>query len=335
MKRPIGLIFSAVVLSLAALFLLLISSLMAFAGISAGHQPTVPATPHFVTYLMIAISGFYIALAIWAILTVIGILRLRSWARYSILIIGGGLAFISILAVFGLLLSRTMLPTLQTQQPAADPRITFIVFLVMGAINLLVAAVGIWWLIYFNRRAVRELFQNPVLASEHPGTAGSAVKSAPLAITLLACFFLFGAVCCIPLLFLPLPAFLLGFILPIPLARAFYLVCVIFISVIGYGLIKLREPARIAAIAFLILGICNAALTFLPWYQAQFRQYTANFISMIPTMPGQPTPSYFYSSTMIISSGMVGLIINLFLIWLLQRHRAAFRVPPPETMLEA
>jgi hypothetical protein len=40
---------------------------------------------------------FYAILATWAILTVIGILRLRPWARYSILIIGGGLAGIGTL----------------------------------------------------------------------------------------------------------------------------------------------------------------------------------------------------------------------------------------------
>jgi hypothetical protein len=70
------------------------------------------------TYLVLAISVFYAALAVWAILTVIGILRLRSWARYSVLIIGGGLAVIGVFAVFGTLVSRSMLPT---QQPAADP----------------------------------------------------------------------------------------------------------------------------------------------------------------------------------------------------------------------
>ncbi|MGH9596952.1 MAG: hypothetical protein ACRD3K_09160, partial [Edaphobacter sp.] len=83
MKRPIGLILSAIVLSLAALFLLLTAALTALTGIFVGHHQSTAATPHFVIYLMLATGVFYIALAVWAILTVVGILRLRSWARYS------------------------------------------------------------------------------------------------------------------------------------------------------------------------------------------------------------------------------------------------------------
>src|SRR5271155_4602312 len=116
MKRPVGLILSAIVLSLAALFLLLLTAVMAFAGIFARHQPSIALMPHLLMYVMLACSVFYAALAVWAILTVIGILRLRSWARYSILTVGGGLAVIGVFAVFGILVSRSMLPT---QQPAA------------------------------------------------------------------------------------------------------------------------------------------------------------------------------------------------------------------------
>ncbi|MEO6804767.1 MAG: hypothetical protein ABI286_04980 [Edaphobacter sp.] len=50
------------------------------AGIFVGRQPSTAATPHFAIYLMLTVGIFYTALAVWAILTVIGILRLRSWA---------------------------------------------------------------------------------------------------------------------------------------------------------------------------------------------------------------------------------------------------------------
>src|SRR5271156_2340944 len=132
MKRPIGLILSAIVLSLAALFLLLLTALTAFASIFAQHQPSIAATPHFALYLMLAVSAFYAVLATWAIFTVIGILRLRSWGRYSILIIGGGLAFIGVLAAaFSLVFSRTMLPALQAQQLMTNPHLMSIVFMVV------------------------------------------------------------------------------------------------------------------------------------------------------------------------------------------------------------
>jgi hypothetical protein len=157
MKRPVGLILSASVLSLAAIFQLLMTALMAFASVFATHQPGTAAMPHFVTYFMLAISVLYAALAVWAILTVIGILRLRPWARYSILIIGGGLAVMGVLGTLGTLVSRA---TVKAQQPTADPRVLAIVLMVMVAMGLLIAAVGTWWLIYFNLRSIRDLFRS-------------------------------------------------------------------------------------------------------------------------------------------------------------------------------
>src|ERR1700758_3767422 len=101
MRRPIGLILSAIALRVAALFLLLMTVVTAFAGSFAERQSPIAASPHLIIYLGLAFSLFYAALAVWAILTVIGILRLRSWARYSILIIGGGLAVIGVLGALG------------------------------------------------------------------------------------------------------------------------------------------------------------------------------------------------------------------------------------------
>jgi hypothetical protein len=68
---------------LAALFLLLSTALTAFAGIFVEHQPSIAAAPHFIRYFVLTISAFYAILAVWPILTVIGILRLCSWGRYS------------------------------------------------------------------------------------------------------------------------------------------------------------------------------------------------------------------------------------------------------------
>src|ERR1700744_560246 len=116
MKRPIGLILSAIVLGLIALVLLLIAALMAFSGILAAHQPAFAASRHFMLYLMLAIGAFYAVLTVWAILTVIGILRLRQWSRYSILIIGGGLAAFNLFTAVFTLLSRTLLTGIAPQQ---------------------------------------------------------------------------------------------------------------------------------------------------------------------------------------------------------------------------
>jgi hypothetical protein len=337
MKRPIGLILSAIVLSLAALFLLLMTALMAFAGIFAKHQPSIAAATHFVTYFMLAFSGFYAALAVWAILTVIGILRLRSWARYSILIIGGGLAVFNVFGIIGALIGRTMLPTLQAQQPTADPHIMSAVFLVMAAINLLFAAVGIWWLIYFNLRSTREIFSNPATLILSSANVSGSFSRTPTAIKIIGGFLLFSAICCLFCAFLPFPAFFLGFILPPAQTHILYLCFAALTGWMGYGLLRLKESARLMTIAFQFLGCANIALASLPWYQARFRLYMTQIASYIPTVPGQPQIVFRYTTSLVIFALIWGLIIYGIVIWLLHRHRTAFRAPAPpaESMLEA
>lgn len=336
MKRPIGLILSAIVLSLIALFLLLITALMVFSGRFAAHQPAFSASPHFILYLMLAIGGFYAVLTVWAILTVIGILRLRQWGRYSILIIGGGLAALNLFIAVFTILGRTAFSGLTPQQPAINPHITFVVTAFMVGINLLFAAVGIWWLTYFNLRSTRELFSNSDLLLQ-PSAFKGRFSRTPTAIKIIACFQLFSALCALLAAFLPFPAFLLGFILSPTASHIMYLCFAVLTTWTGYGLSRLREPARLLTIALLILGCCNIFLASLPWYQAQFRLYTAQLMSSIPTIPGQPETVFNYSRTFIIASCIPFIILYGFVLWLLHRHRAAFKslVPPPPPMLEA
>jgi hypothetical protein len=348
MKRPIGLILSAIVLSLIALFLLLTAALMAFSGTFAAHQPAFAASSHFILYLMLAIGAFYAVLTVWSILTVIGILRLRQWGRYSILIIGGGLAAINLITVIFTILSRTVLSGLTPQQPAVNPHIASVVTAFMVVLYLLFAAIGIWWLIYFNLRSTRDLFQMPTLVTADPygqplPTASLPAKSydgffssperAPAAIKILGWLFFVFAVCCLPMTLLPFPAFILGFIVPVKASHFLYFAILIICACIGYGLLKLRNSARLALIAFALFGIFNMAVALLPWAQNHLREYTAQimaqFTAMLPTIPGQTNATYTNPMEMVVFNSMVGIAINLYVLWLAYRHRTAFTTPLP------
>jgi hypothetical protein len=333
MKRPVGLILSAVVLSLAALFLLLMTALMVFAGVFARNQPSISAAPHFVTYLMLALSVFYAALSVWAILTVIGILRLRSWGRYSILIIGGGLSALGLLAALFTLVGRTMSAT-QPAQPI-DPHIMSVLFLFLTLFYLFLAAIGIWWLVYFNLRSIRDLFANPSQLSQ--SATERLFSRTPTAIKIIGGFLLFGSLCCLMCIFLPFPGFFFGFILPPADARIIYVCFAIISALAGYGLLRLKESARLLTIGFLIIGTCNLAFVALPSYQARFSQYAAQLTSYLPTMPGQPQVIPTYNSAFYLVCAIVGIVFYGLIFWLLHRHRAAFKTPepPPQAMLEA
>lgn len=232
-------------------------------------------------------------------------------------------------------------------------------------------ALGIWWLIYFTRRPIRDLFRTPApdliyppslpsfIAETHspvgiaspaattsysqpvipllPARASNGVFSspehAPAAIKILGWIFLVFAVCCLPIVFLPLPAFILGFIVPARASHFLYLAIFVISASIGYGLIKLRNSARLALIAFISFGICNFVISLLPWCQSQFREYTTQlmtrFTSMIPAVPGQPIPVYTDPTATIIFNSMVGIAVYIYILWLVHRHRTAFTAPPP------
>jgi hypothetical protein len=336
MKRPIGLILSAAFLSLAALFFVITSAFMVFAGIFADHHPfiatTPTVTPHFYIYLMLAVAVFYATLATWATLTVIGILRLRSWARYSILIIGGLIAVFSVVAGIGTIASRTMLPNLSAQQLSADPRISSLVSFVIIAFYLMVAAVGVWWLVYFNLKPIRELFS--IARFQIPPSINTVATPdhVPTPIKIVAGFLFFGAISCLLCIFLPFPAFFLGFILPPTAAHILYVAFAALASFAGYGLLRLKESARLLTLAFLILGFCNVAIAALPWYRSRLNAYTVQIMQSMPLTPNQSPPPVAYSSTLLLFSAFTGLILYGVVFWLLHRHRAAFKPPP---LLEA
>ncbi|HXC96632.1 MAG TPA: hypothetical protein VNU92_13115 [Edaphobacter sp.] len=334
MKRPIGLILSAIVMSLAALFLLLMTALMAVAGIFSGRQPAIQPEPPFLIYFLFAISFFYAALAVWTILTVIGILRLRAWARYSVLIIGGGLAVLGLLAALFSLVGRTMLPATPSRPPV-DPHSMTVIFLFIGAFYLFIAAIGIWWLVYFNLRPVRELFSNPnlLLQSSNPTCR---LSHTPTAIKIIGAFLLFSSACCLLGALLPFPAFILGFILPPLATHGLYLAFALVTAFAGYDLLRLKEYARLLTIGLLILGCCNLVLAALPWYRACLHLYvtrlTAQMTSHLPAGPGRPRVDWTGSNAFYLICLVWGVTVYGITFWFLHRHRAAFKTAPQQLL---
>jgi len=86
----------------------------------------------------------------WGLATGIGLLRAWRWARISTLIFSGLLVALGVLAVVALL-----------RMPAGD--ISGWQLLMLRAVAVLFflspAALGIWWLVFFNRKQVKAYFQ--------------------------------------------------------------------------------------------------------------------------------------------------------------------------------
>lgn len=176
MKRPTGVTASAIILVILSFFQIVLGLCMALGG-SLTHDPTSPAAalPGWVGAIMYGLCALFLLFAAWGIATAVGLHRLRRWARYSTIVIG------ALMTLCGLLLAAGGLAALFSPQFNAAGTVgssahsaQFLVRAVFGVMELIylaVAAVGIWWLVYFNRRRVRSAFvPQATLPAQPPST---------------------------------------------------------------------------------------------------------------------------------------------------------------------
>ena len=346
MKRPVGLILTTIVLGFIALCQLGAAALMTVTGFFGRHgipnaRPGAPELPaNFLFYVGITSAVFMALLATWAILTLVGLLRLSNAARISVLIIGGCLAVFGGFSVLTSIVAMFIhLPSTTNQSAHLQP----IIFGIIGFFYALIAATGVWWLIYFSRASVRALFVRPALAAygypldpthpvlplQRPGR----FSNVPVPITILACLVLLSSFSCAILALTPFPAFLFGVIFSGFASHILYLTMAIFTALIGYGLLRLDSRARIATIAVLCLGPINGVSLLLPSGRARFNLYNQQIMEMF-RFPGTPPismPDYGYAYMAMMFVFVV--IFNGALFWILYRYRSDFqRMPPPPAL---
>jgi len=265
MKRQAGITVSAIVLILGSLLELL----FAFGAVAAGfveHSQfgsggngaakagvTIPA---WLPVFMYGFGAVFVALAVWGIVTSIGLFRLRRWARYSVLVIGGCLALLGLPSMLMMLvLAAVPLPlpsSIDPSQVHSVQTVTRVMFGVIAAGYGVISAIGISWLVYFNRKNVREVFA---------GAPGQVVESRrPLLISVIAVFSMIGGVSCLLMALLPFPGAFLGFILHGWERVAVYLVFAALMLAGGVGLWRLEEWGRRLALALQVVGLAQYAV---------------------------------------------------------------------------
>jgi len=326
MKRPFGVIFSAILLILGTFFQLLMALVMALAGaitqkqLHSGGFPGATAAapmPDWMPMFMYAIGVFFIALAVWGILTAVGLIRLRRWARYSILIIGGLLAVFSFIQFLVMLLMMLvplpLPPNVDASQIQTVHATTRIIFGVMAIFHGIVCAVGVSWLIYFNRQKVRDAFNS---------AAGTVVESSrPILISVLAVLNLIGAVFCLMFMFIPLPAFIFGWLLDGWGKVALYFVFAALAGSVGIGLWQLKEWGRLLALAMQAFGVvyCGVYLvrpSLMLRYVAEIQQ---RMTPMQPQLPQQ------FQTMMYSASFGFAILLYIAIIVVLIYYRKAFQ----------
>jgi hypothetical protein len=342
MKRPIPVILSAILLGLLALLQLAGAVSMVAAGFLFLKGAPFRATPtpmplpaSFLPIMMFALSLFYAALAVWSIWTLVGLVRMRSWARYSILVIAGcvtlfgGIATLTSIAM-PFLMRNAQLAT----QTAPNPDLLRGTFLFMGVISGIFTAVAIALLVYYNLAKTRALFQQYAPVNLDPPNTSTG-RPRPTAITIISWFFLISGPFMLIYALLPIPAYVLGFVVYGIAARMVYATFALVTFALGYGLFRLRSEARIAFIAWIAFGFLNMAAILTPWGSRNFDAYMEKFRLNNSVAP---TPNLFAGHQLVLFSFLFATAINLFILWLLHRHREAFTPappPPPMPILDA
>jgi hypothetical protein len=371
-RRPSGVTLSAVVLGIFDIFLLiagLIYVMIAFVfarspGLPAASVPNgAPPPQQLVVGMMAFFALFALLCAAWGISTFVGLLRMRNWARISIMIIGGCLAALSLFELFFCILVQIMIKTGGLPQnansanlAAANPAALQVFFLIGDAMCVAVAAIGIWWIVYFAKQKTRAAFESvalqPALSStaqlnpatpitdfsvaqpvepaqpvpvQHvvPVPAPEAIPEAPtrpISMTIVAVLCFLGcaslALCCL----LPYPQFFFGVQVSEASKYVLLIAMSVFYALAGFGLLRRMYFGWLLAVGMNLLGLLNM-LTFL---SPSVRERYMAFMQTLSQSAAPPMPSAAQASAQIFQQQLMAqmmfpvfAVCGLFILFIL------------------
>ena len=324
-----GVTVSAILLLLGSLVLTFLAALMVFSGVMISRMshtgPDAPAMPEpgFLTAVIAVEALFVLAMGVWGFITFAGLLRMRPWARVSMLVIGGGQALICGFSVPVLLL-LIFQPLPVPEASAQEPQAAFAAKALFGAMALIAAlhaALGVWWVAYFARKKTAQAF----------AAGATPVESRrPLLISILAVLNLIGAAFCLLAPTLPLPAIFFSSILEGWRKVVLYLSFAAIEAVIGFGLWRLHERARKLALVFTGWGLlCTAYYLAVPSALERFQEACAKYSGALGTFAATPPEMLGFQRTVMSFSFGFSVLWCAAIVWVLIYYRAAFQ-PPSE-----
>jgi hypothetical protein len=298
MSRPVSVTASAIVVILGSIFTLLLAVGAVGSLFVQTPQPHPPTTSQGI----IAGAAMFTVLAGIGIWTAVGLFRLRSWARTSILVFAGFLAAGSILAL--VVTSAMPIPPDISAGTQQDFRRW------MAIIYGIPLAISLWWLIQFNTQSTKAAFASPIAESASPR---------PLSITMIAWVSIVGGASCLLQIVTGIPVFLFGVSFSGWTAGIIYAFFGALSLYIGKGLLDLREQARVLAIGWFGFWLVHLSLVTLvpPLRQKMLEVQVAiaqNQGNRNAFDPGNLTNTVLVFTAIVVASA----------IWFLVRNRPAF-----------
>jgi hypothetical protein len=262
----------------------------------------------------------WLGIAVFGVATGVGILRLKNWARISALAwaaISAGLC--SIILLFSMVMP---FPTPSGERPIS----MFAVRMIVIVFYSIPVAVGIWWLILFNRPRVRAEFSGTAPTAQTPIAPGivpavsPATPRCPLPIAIIAAFLAlsFLSAFLMPLLHIPVPVILFGYRLHGSLATGAFVLTTMLMLVAAVGLWKLKLWSYPLIVGLQLFWLLSGLVTSLsPSFEQNMRE----------VFDEMQTPNADYASQLYLhhrSLALVGLVPAIALLAILLYYRPAF-----------
>jgi uncharacterized membrane protein len=339
MPRSAGVTTSAVIVFIGSAFSILCGAMMVLVSVFSMYSSREAESAGFNLHYILAIEAV-IAFGFggWGLATGIGLIKTKQWARISLLVYAAILVFFSLPAA--VIMAFIPLPNGAAAGDANLPAnfttiIRVFITLVYGAF----AALGGFWLYFFNTRSVKTQFLFQQSASEAAvgdlplGTPialpGESQPRRPLSITIIAWFLLItGALA--PLFLVFNSSFYRGVKLPISFLGFFFYgrsATLIFVALsaaqlgAAVGLLKLKRWGLFAAIGLQCLTLLNFVLVVgIPSKRLKFQQIMDAMRSSMDSRMHHAYPFHFPAWI-----GMVGSLPIIFaILWFLVAERHAF-----------
>jgi hypothetical protein len=295
---------AAVVGILVSLFTILIA-VASIAGMSMMPPNTSAAIPPFTKTLAVAMMGLFGGLAIFGIFTSVGVLRLKKWARVSMLVWGGVMA-----AFCGVILVFTAFVRLPETPADASVSLPFsrVLISVMYGIPFLI---GFWWLLLFNQSAVKEQFL--ALTPGDGQLAATPQPRCPLPLAILAGFSIFSAgfSLFLPFTNFPVIMILLGYRFYGALGVALFYLSAGLLLVSATGMLRLKRWSYPLVLGQYFFWMASGTITLVsPNYDRNLHE----IMSHMNLPEGSMGPAAFAQTRVF---GILSLIPGVLLIWLL------------------
>jgi hypothetical protein len=351
MKRSGGVTAAAVVLLVGGALLVLLVLFGALVQVVLRamkiQQPGAPqGQGMFVPLLFVlGMEGLFAA---WAIVTAIGIFRLRNWARISMLILAGYVAVISASGVVTVLLVIPMLEG--TQIPSVSSGAHSGIQIAFVAILAIPLGCGIWWLIIFLQKSVRlqfqvaamerasasaagavalpqsGIFEAPVMLPT-PAAEGAKLPKIPTSILVIAIWLVASAP--FALLVLPyaisqhMPNVFFGILVTGWKAGALLGATLAFASLAGVGLLLKKPRAIDGTIGYAVFALVNSALSAFSPATGELMDVTLRTMKYPPEIQME-VMRHFMHRMMSFNLVFSGLLAVAALYFLVTRRRAYF-----------